>query len=101
MLSAGLIASREGVAEVLRARRFRATAGLVLIANVLVIPFVAVFLVRAMEPPTPAAVALILLASSPGAPFAVKLVLVRHREVYPGVPLQLLLAVVGTVTFAV
>jgi BASS family bile acid:Na+ symporter len=101
MLSAGLGASRDALTHALRSRQVRTTASLVLISNVVVVPLLGVLVVKVFSMPAPEAIGLLLLASSPGAPFAVKLLLMRHGEVTVGAPLQLLLALVGTVTFAV
>jgi len=100
MLSAGLGASRDALIRAGRSRQVRTTAGLVLIANVVVVPLLGVLAVNVFSMPAPSAIALLLLASSPGAPFAVKLLLLRHGDVAVGAPLQLLLALVGTITFA-
>jgi BASS family bile acid:Na+ symporter len=100
MLAAGLNASRPAVTGILRSRRGRATVGLVLGANLVVVPMVGVAVVNVFSLPDTGAIGLLLLASSPGAPFAVKLLLLHHGDVSIGATLQLVLAVVGTVTFA-
>jgi bile acid:Na+ symporter, BASS family len=55
-------------------------------------------LVRSLA--TSAFVALVLLACSPGAPFAAKLAMIHRGDVITGVSLQVLLAAVGSLTFA-
>jgi BASS family bile acid:Na+ symporter len=49
---------------------------------------------------TPAYVALVLLACSPGAPFAAKLAMIQRGDVVTGASLQVFLAAIGSLTFA-
>ncbi|TQM13619.1 bile acid:sodium symporter family protein [Pseudonocardia kunmingensis] len=98
MLSAGL---RTSIAALLGVLRNGLLVLLVLVANLVVVPLLglAVGLLFALS--TAGLVALVLVASSPGAPFGAKMAMIQKGDVVTGSVLQVLLAAVGSLTFPV
>jgi BASS family bile acid:Na+ symporter len=98
MLSAGL---RTRIPALLGVLRNGALVALVLVANLLVVPLLglAVGLLFALS--TAGVVALVLVASSPGAPFGAKMAMIQKGDVVTGSVLQVVLAAVGSVTFPI
>ena len=72
---------------------------LVLVANLVVVPLVGWGVAAAFGLSTAATIALLLVASSPGAPFGAKIAMLQRGDVLTGSTLQVLLAAVGSVTF--
>lgn len=72
---------------------------LVLVANLVAIPLLGWGIAALFGLPTAAFVALLLLASSPGGPFGAKLGMVQNGDVVAGAAMQVLLAVIGSITF--
>lgn len=73
---------------------------LVLVANLVLVPLIGWGTAAVLSLGTPAYVALVLLACSPGAPFAAKLAMIQRGDVVTGASLQVLLAAIGSLTFA-
>jgi bile acid:Na+ symporter, BASS family len=73
---------------------------LVLVVNLVLVPLIGWGTAAALSLATPASIALILLASSPGAPFGAKLAMIQRGDVVTASSLQVLLAAIGSVTFA-
>jgi BASS family bile acid:Na+ symporter len=73
---------------------------LVLVVNLVLVPLIGWGTAAILSLATPAAMALILIASSPGAPFGAKLAMIQRGDVVTGSSLQVLLAAIGSVTFA-
>ncbi|GAA2354582.1 hypothetical protein Cme02nite_47700 [Catellatospora methionotrophica] len=73
---------------------------LVLVANLVVVPLLGWGLAALFSLAAAPAVALILLACSPGGPFGAKLGMIQRGDVTTGAAMQVLLAAVGSVTFA-
>ena len=73
---------------------------LVLVANLVLVPLIGWGTAAVLALGTPAYVALVLLACSPGAPFAAKLAMIQRGDVVTGASLQVLLAALGSLTFA-
>lgn len=73
---------------------------LVLAANLVVVPLLGWGAAALFSLATPAYIALILVASSPGAPFGAKLAMIQRGDVVAGSSLQVLIAAIGSVTFA-
>jgi BASS family bile acid:Na+ symporter len=98
MLSAGLRTSLPALLGVLRNA---VLVVLVLVANLVVVPLLglAVGLLFALS--TAGLVALVLVASSPGAPFGAKMAMIQKGDVVTGSVLQVLLAAVGSLTFPI
>jgi len=96
MLAAGLGTTLEQLTEVLREGWLLL---LVLVANLIVVPLLGWGVAAAFGLGTSAAVALLLVASSPGAPFGAKVAMLQHGDVLTGTTVQVLLAAVGSVTF--
>ncbi len=98
MLSAGLRTSISALLEVLRNG---VLVVLVLVANLVAVPLLglAVGLLFALS--TAGVIALILVASSPGAPFGAKMAMIQKGDVVTGSVLQVVLAAVGSVTFPI
>ena len=90
MLSAGLRTSISALLEVLRNG---VLVVLVLVANLVAVPLLALS--------TAGVIALILVASSPGAPFGAKMAMIQKGDVVTGSVLQVVLAAVGSVTFPI
>ncbi|GGQ19890.1 bile acid:sodium symporter [Streptosporangium pseudovulgare] len=72
---------------------------LVLLVNLVALPLLGWGIAALFGLPTPAFVALLLIASSPGGPFGAKLGMVQHGDVAAGAAAQVLLAAVGSITF--
>ncbi len=72
---------------------------LALLANLVVVPLLGWGVAAAFGLSTAATMALLLVASSPGAPFGAKLAMIQRGDVLTGSTLQVLLAAVGSVTF--
>jgi BASS family bile acid:Na+ symporter len=98
MLSAGL---RTSIAALLGVLRNGLLVVLVLVANLVVVPLLglAVGLLFALS--TAGLVALVLVASSPGAPFGAKMAMIQKGDVVTGSVLQVLLAAIGSLTFPI
>jgi BASS family bile acid:Na+ symporter len=96
MLAAGLSATVAALGQVLR--RFWLVL-LVLIVNLVLIPLLGWGLAELFALTTPAYIALVLVACSPGGPFGAKAALIQRGDVVTAGALQILLAVVGSVTF--
>ncbi|MGW1157818.1 hypothetical protein ACWD48_06230 [Streptomyces sp. NPDC002519] len=73
---------------------------LVLIANMVVIPLLGWGIAALFSLPSASFVALVLIASSPGGPFGAKLATVQQGDVVAGAAMQVLLASIGSLTFA-
>src|SRR6266496_2819767 len=74
---------------------------LVLLANLVVVPLLGWGLAALFHLTTAPFIALILTASSPGGPFGAKLGMVQHGDITTGAAMQVLLAAVGSITFAI
>lgn len=98
MLAGGLGTRIGELAGVLRQGGLLA---LVLLANLVVVPLLGLGVVTVFGLSTAAAIALLLVAASPGAPFGAKIAMIQRGEVLTGASLQVLLAAVGSVTFPV
>ena len=96
MLAAGLGTTLEQLTEVLRQGWLLL---LVLVANLIVVPLLGWGVAAAFGLGTSAAVALLLVASSPGAPFGAKVAMLQRGDVLTGTTVQVLLAAVGSMTF--
>ena len=96
MLAAGLGTRVEDLLAVLRRGSLLL---LVLAANLVVVPLLGWGVAAAFGLSTAATVALLLVASSPGAPFGAKIAMLQRGDVLTGSTLQVLLAAVGSVTF--
>jgi bile acid:Na+ symporter, BASS family len=96
MLAAGLGTRIEDLLNVLRRGSLLL---LVLGANLVVVPLLGWGVAAAFGLSTAATVALLLVASSPGAPFGAKIAMLQRGDVLTGSALQVLLAAVGSVTF--
>jgi BASS family bile acid:Na+ symporter len=73
---------------------------LALLANMVVVPLLGWGIGALFSLPSAAFIALVLVASSPGGPFGAKLAMVQDGEVVAGAAMQVLLATVGSLTFA-
>ncbi|GAA3163115.1 MULTISPECIES: bile acid:sodium symporter family protein [Streptomyces] len=73
---------------------------LALVANMVVVPLLGWGIGALFGLPAAAFIALILIASSPGGPFGAKLAMVQRGDVVGGAAMQVLLASVGSITFA-
>ncbi|MGP4087087.1 hypothetical protein [Streptomyces sp. KR55] len=73
---------------------------LALMANIVIIPLLGWGLGTLLGLPSAAFIALILVASSPGGPFGAKLAMVQKGDVVGGAAMQVLLASIGSITFA-
>ncbi|WP_051580497.1 hypothetical protein [Pseudonocardia acaciae] len=98
MLSAGL---RTSVPALLGVLRNGVLVGLVLVANLVVVPLLGLVVGRVFALSTAGVVALVLVASSPGAPFGAKLAMIQKGDVVTGSVLQVVLAAMGSVTFPI
>jgi bile acid:Na+ symporter, BASS family len=96
MLAAGLGTRVEDLLAVLRRGSLLL---LVLAANLVVVPLLGWGVAAAFGLSTAATVALLLVASSPGAPFGAKIAMLQRGDVLTGSTLQVLLAALGSVTF--
>lgn len=98
MLVAGLGASLRLMGQTFRDTRLVA---LVLFVNLILVPLLGWGLAAIFALAAPAYIALVLFASSPGAPFGTKLAQVQRGDVAAGASMQILLALIGSVTFAI
>jgi len=73
---------------------------LALIANMVVVPLLGWGIGTLLGLPSASLVALVLVASSPGGPFGAKLAMVQNGDVVAGAAMQVLLASIGSLTFA-
>ncbi|MFF9573286.1 bile acid:sodium symporter family protein [Streptomyces sp. NPDC014685] len=73
---------------------------LALIANMVVIPLLGWGIGALLSLPSAAFIALVLTASSPGGPFGAKLATVQQGDIVAGAAMQVLLASLGSLTFA-
>ncbi|MEU7825515.1 hypothetical protein [Catellatospora sp. NPDC049133] len=73
---------------------------LVLLANLVVIPLLGWGLAALLQLATAPFIALLLIACSPGGPFGAKLGMIQRGDVTTGAAMQVLLAAIGSVTFA-
>ncbi|TVR20139.1 MAG: bile acid:sodium symporter [Nitriliruptor sp.] len=96
MLTAGLGTRIADLTSVLRRGSLLL---LVLAANLVVVPLLGWGVAAVFGLSTAATIALLLVASSPGAPFGAKLAMIQRGDVLTGSTLQVLLAAVGSVTF--
>jgi bile acid:Na+ symporter, BASS family len=96
MLAAGLGTRVDDLVSVLRGR---ALLALVLVANLVVAPLLGWGVAWMFGLGTAATIALILVASSPGAPFGAKVAMIQRGDVLTGSTLQVLLAAIGSITF--
>jgi len=72
---------------------------LVLVVNFVLVPLLGWGLGELFALATPAFIAMILIACSPGAPFGAKAAVIQHGDVATGGALQVLLAALGSITF--
>jgi BASS family bile acid:Na+ symporter len=72
---------------------------LVLVVNLVLVPLLGWGMAAVFSLAAPAYAALVLIASSPGAPFGVKMAMAQRGDVVTASALQVLLAAVGSVTF--
>lgn len=98
MLAAGLGTRLDDLALVLHRGTLLV---LVLVANLVVVPLLGWGVATVFGLGTAGTVALLLVASSPGAPFGAKLAMLQRVDVLTGTTMQVLLAAVGSVTFPV
>jgi bile acid:Na+ symporter, BASS family len=98
MLSAGL---RTSVPALLGVLRNAVLVVLVLVANLVVVPLLGLAVGLLLALPAAGLVALVLVASSPGAPFGAKMAMIQKGDVVTGSVLQVLLAAVGSLTFPI
>jgi bile acid:Na+ symporter, BASS family len=96
MLAAGL---GTRVADLVAVLRRGSLLALVLAANLVVVPLLGWGVAALLGLSTAATIALILVASSPGAPFGAKVAMIQRGDVLTGSTLQVLLAAIGSVTF--
>lgn len=73
---------------------------LALITNMVVVPLLGWGIGALFGLPSAAFIALVLIASSPGGPFGAKLAMVQRGDVVAGAAMQVLLASLGSLTFA-
>ncbi|MFG2908985.1 bile acid:sodium symporter family protein [Kitasatospora sp. NPDC048286] len=73
---------------------------LALITNLVVVPLLGLGIGALFGLPSASLIALILVASSPGGPFGAKLAMVQRGDTVGGAAMQVLLASVGSITFA-
>jgi BASS family bile acid:Na+ symporter len=97
MLVAGLSSNASAIGKTLRNLEL---VGLVALCNLIVVPLIGWGVAEALSLSTSGYVALILVACSPGAPFGVKLILAQKGDLVKGSTMQVALAAVGSVTFA-
>jgi len=73
---------------------------LVLVANLVLVPLIGWGTAEALSLAEPAFAAFVLVACSPGGPFAAKLAIMQRGDITAGASLQVLLAAIGSLTFA-
>lgn len=98
MFAAGLTTAVADLLAVLRRGRLLV---LVLVANLVVVPLLGLGVAEAFGLTAAASAALILVASSPGAPFGAKVAMIQRGDVLTGSVVQVLLAALGSVTFPI
>lgn len=98
MLAAGLGISLTTLFQT--CRNFRLLV-LVLLVNLVLIPLVGWGIAALLALAPPAYIALVLFASSPGAPVSVKLAMLQWGDTVAGTAMQLLLALIGSLTFTI
>lgn len=98
MLVAGLGVSASVMGQTLRNARLVA---LVLLVNLILVPLLGWGLAVLFALAAPAYIALVLFASSPGAPFGTKLAQLQRGDIAAGASMQIALALIGSVTFAI
>ena len=96
MLAAGLSTTFTALGQVFR--KFWLLI-LVLLANFVAIPFIGWGVAEMLSLATPAFIAMVLVACSPGGPFGAKMAVIQRGDVVTGGVLQVLLASLGSVTF--
>lgn len=96
MLAAGL---GTRIADLVAVLRRGSLLALVLAANLVVVPLLGWGVAWLFGLSTAATIALILVASSPGAPFGAKVAMIQRGDVVTGSTLQVVLAAVGSVSF--
>jgi BASS family bile acid:Na+ symporter len=95
MFSAGLQVTGSQILAAIRQRRLLAKA---LLANFVLLPFVALLLSRLVQMPPEIAIGFLLAAAAPGAPFSTKLAEISDADLPFAVGLMFILAVLATVT---
>ena len=98
MLSAGL---RTEISALVGVLRNALLVVLVLLANLVVVPLLGLGVGLLFGLKSAGLVALVLVASSPGAPFGAKMAMIQKGDVVTGSVLQVVLAAVGSLTFPV
>lgn len=98
MFAAGLTTAVADLLAVLRRGRLLV---LVLVANLVVVPLLGLGVAEVFGLTAAASAALILVASSPGAPFGAKVAMIQRGDVLTGSVVQALLAALGSVTFPI
>ncbi len=98
MLAAGLSATIASLGQVFR--RFWLVI-LVLVVNLVLVPLLGWGIAELFALATPAFIALVLIACSPGAPFGVKVAVTAGGDVVTASSLQILIAVLGSFTFPI
>ncbi len=98
MLAAGLSATVASLGRVFR--KFWLVI-LVLVVNFVLVPLLGWGIAELFALTTPAFIALVLIACSPGAPFGVKVVVTAGGDVVTASSLQILIAVLGSFTFPI
>jgi BASS family bile acid:Na+ symporter len=96
MLAAGLSSTITALGQVFR--RFWLVI-LVLVVNFVLVPLLGWGLAELFALATPAYIAFVLLACSPGAPFGAKLAVSQRGDIVTGGALQVLMAALGSITF--
>lgn len=98
MLAAGMSTTMAGLGRVFR------NVPLVLLAlavNLVLVPLLGWGIAAMLSLATPAFIALVLIASSPGGPFATKLAVTQRGDVVTAGSLQVLMAALGSITFPI
>jgi bile acid:Na+ symporter, BASS family len=98
MLSAGL---RTEVSALVGVLRNGLLVVLVLLANLVVVPLLGLAVGKLFALASAGLVALVLVASSPGAPFGAKMAMIQKGDVVTGSVLQVVLAAIGSLTFPI
>jgi bile acid:Na+ symporter, BASS family len=98
MLSAGL---RTEVSALVAVLRNGLLVLLVLLANLVVVPLLGLAVGILFALSSAGMIALVLVASSPGAPFGAKMAMIQKGDVVTGSVLQVVLAAIGSLTFPV
>jgi BASS family bile acid:Na+ symporter len=98
MLTAGLVITFAALSGAFRNVRLVA---FVLVANLVLVPLIGWGTAAVLSLETPAYVALVLLACSPGGPFGAKLAMTQRGDAVTGSALMVMLAAVGSITFPI